>query len=172
MSEVKTLYKKIKLLEDELSALKAAHATLIQTKLWDNEYHAERIKIAQEKYDNLAKRAWDNSHRSEIDRKALMSLQEKYDKRWRMLNEAQTVWVARDGAEVPQIPNFPTGQVTIFENKPQRWAHGTEEWQPVDGNVFFEIKPDLGMYLFPELKWEDEPLEIRLLTPEEMDGKK
>jgi len=54
MSEVKTLYKKIKLLEDELSALKAAHATLIQTKLWDNEYHAERIKIAQETNKNQA----------------------------------------------------------------------------------------------------------------------
>mgnify|MGYP007122444537 FL=1 len=36
MSEVKMLYKKIKLLEDELSALKAAHAVVIQTALWDN----------------------------------------------------------------------------------------------------------------------------------------
>ncbi len=160
MSEVKTLYKKIKLLEDELSALKAAHATLIQTKLWDNEYHAERIKIAQETNKNQA---------TKIDElKEENTRQSAYDKLKQRIDEAQTVWVARDGAEVPQTPK----QVTIFENKPQRWAHGTEEWQPVDGNVFFEIKPDLGMYLFPELKWEDEPLEIRLLTPEEMDGKK
>ncbi len=54
MSEVKTLYKKIKLLEDELSALNAAHAVVIQTALWDTEYHAERIKIAQETNQNQA----------------------------------------------------------------------------------------------------------------------
>jgi hypothetical protein len=54
MSEVKMLYKKIKLLEDELSALKAAHAVVIQTALWDNEYHSERIKVAQETNQNQA----------------------------------------------------------------------------------------------------------------------
>ena len=54
MSEVKMLYKKIKLLEDELSALKAAHAVVIQTALWDNQYHSERIKVAQETNQNQA----------------------------------------------------------------------------------------------------------------------
>lgn len=62
-------------------------------------------------------------------------------------------WVAREGVSKIPYKYVYSHQLAFFKNKPKR---GDGEW---DGALGMYINSDL----FPDLKWEDEPVEVELI---------
>lgn len=72
------------------------------------------------------------------------------------------MWVARNK----------NGQLTLFEGRPTRdeeneiWNHYTIYSNCTDSNIQHFSAKILDRKMFPELKWEDEPIEVTLTSSE------
>jgi len=83
----------------------------------------------------------------------------KYEVLKSKIDEAEVLWVATDDS----------GGTCLYEMRPERDIESSE-WLFNKGDidmVYFGISERLSNYLFPSLKWEDEPIKVALVTIEE-----
>ncbi len=85
-------------------------------------------------------------------------IREERDALIQKITNAPNVWVARDK----------DGALFGYQASPSRYMGKAIEhtWVNTTGRASLMDKN-----LFPDLKWENEPMQVALLTPEEMDGK-
>lgn len=70
------------------------------------------------------------------------------------------MWIARDK----------DGQLTLFSNKPHRCKEvgwNNESWDVVSMDEFTDTMI-LNSNMFPDLTWEDEPIEVELISKQQI----
>lgn len=68
-----------------------------------------------------------------------------------------TYFVARDRRPLVEKG---LGPLYLYNEKPER---GPYVWNPIDGGDWICESIEIDPTLFPELKWEDEPIEVELI---------